>query len=137
MGASALLTSEKSIIFFDSYCLLCSRFVLILLKNDKSNFYYSGFESDLAKEILSEDLRSNPQTIVLYDDEKLLFKSKAVFEIIGKMRFPWPVLKIFSIFPSSLTDMVYNWLARNRNSWFGRSEKCFIPTAEQKSRFFE
>ena len=137
MGASTLLSSDKSIVFFDSYCLLCSRFVLILLKNDKSNFYYSGFESDIAKEILSEDLRYNPQTIVLYDDEKLWFKSEAVFKIIGKMRFPWSILMIFSILPSSLADKVYNWLARNRNSWFGRSEKCFIPTAEQKSRFFE
>ena len=137
MGTNSLLTAGKSIVFFDANCLLCSRFVKILLKYDKQKYYYSGFETEVAKSILPDELRYEPQTIVFYQDGKSLFKSKAVFKIVSNLRFPWPVFGVVSILPSSLTDIVYNWLAHHRLAWFGRSENCFIPTPEQKSRFFE
>lgn len=137
MGANSLLIAGKSIVFFDANCLLCSRFVKILLKYDKQEFYYSGFDSEVAKNILPDRLSHEPQTIVFYQDEESLVKSKAVFKIISRMSFPWPILGVFSILPTSLTDHIYNWVARHRLAWFGRSETCFIPTAEQKSRFFE
>jgi predicted DCC family thiol-disulfide oxidoreductase YuxK len=137
MGASTILETGKSIVFFDSHCLLCSRFVNILLKNDRRKLYYSGFESEIAQKLLTSDLRYEPQTIVFYDNEKLWFKSKAVFKIAGKIGFPWSVILAFSVLPTTLTDYIYNWIARNRISWFGRSEQCFIPDTEQKSRFFE
>jgi predicted DCC family thiol-disulfide oxidoreductase YuxK len=137
MGANPLLTSGKPIVFFDANCLLCSRFVKILLKYDKHKLYYSGFESELARQVLPEDLRHEPQTIIFNKDDELLYKSAAVFRIISNLRFPWPVLGVFSILPTALTDLVYNWLARHRVSWFGQSESCFLPTTEQKSRFFE
>ena len=137
MGANPLLIVDKSIVFFDANCLLCSRFVKILLKYDKQKFYYSGFETEVAKNILSESLRHQPQTIVFYQDEESLVKSKAVFKIIKELSFPWPILGVFSILPTSLTDHIYNWVAGHRIAWFGRSETCFIPTTEQKSRFFE
>lgn len=137
MGANPLLATGKSIVFFDANCLLCSRFVKILLKFDKQNFYYSGFQTEVAVKLLPEGLRLEPETIIFYQNDELLFKSKAIFKIIGQLRFPWPILGVFSLLPTSFTDMVYNWLARNRLAWFGRSESCFLPAAEQKSRFFE
>ena len=137
MGANSLLTAGKSIVFFDDNCLLCSRFVKILLKYDKQKYYYSSFETEVAKNILPDNLRHEPQTIVFYKDGESLFKSKAVFKLIRNLRFPWPIFTVFSILPSSLTDLIYDWLARHRLAWFGRSETCFIPTPEQKSRFFD
>ena len=137
MGANPLLIVDKSIVFFDANCLLCSRFVKILLKFDRQKFYYSGFETEVAKNILPDNLRHKPQTIVFYQDEESAVKSKAVFKIIKELSFPWPILGVFSILPTSLTDLLYNWVARHRIAWFGRSETCFIPTTEQKSRFFE
>ena len=137
MGANPLLISGIPIVFFDANCLLCSRFVRILLKYDKQKFYYSGFQSEIAEKLLPEHLRLEPETIVLYEDEELSFKSKAIFKIISQLRFPWPILGIFKILPASLSDMIYNWLARNRLAWFGRSQNCLLPTSEQKSRFFE
>ena len=137
MGASPLLTSSESIVFFDANCLLCSRFIKILLRFDRQKFYYSGFESEVAKSILPDGLRHEPQTIVFHQNDESLVKSKAVFKIIRELRFPWPILTVFSILPTSLTDMIYDWLARHRLAWFGRSETCYIPTTEQKSRFFE
>ena len=137
MGANTLLATDKSIVFFDANCLLCSRFVKILLKFDRQNFYYSSFQTEIATKLLPEDLRLEPETIVFYQGKELLFKSSAIFKIIGHLSFPWTILGVFSILPTSFADMVYNWLARNRLAWFGRSESCFLPTADQKSRFFE
>ena len=137
MGAYSLLVTGKSIVFFDTNCLLCSRFIIILLKYDSQKFYFSGFDSEIAKEFLLPQLRHDPQTIVLWEEGQLMFKSRAVFKIINHMSFPWPILGVFKILPPSITDLLYDWLARNRLAWFGRSQTCFIPGPEQKSRFFE
>ena len=137
MGTYPLLVAEKPIVFFDTNCLLCSRFVKILLKYDKQKLYYSGFESALAGKYLSASLRHKPETIVFYQDNVLHFKSEAVFKIISHLRYPWPLLSIFNLLPTAFNNMLYSWVARKRLVWFGQSENCFMPTPEQKSRFFE
>jgi predicted DCC family thiol-disulfide oxidoreductase YuxK len=137
MGASSLLASGKEVVFFDTDCLLCSRFVKLLLKNDRQKLCYAGFNSNIAKALLPEDLRMQPKTVLFYGDGKLLLKSKAVFMIIKRLRFPWPLFGVFVILPHTFNDAVYDWVAGNRILWFGRSNSCFLPAPDQKSRFFE
>ena len=137
MGSTSLLNPDNPIIFFDSNCLLCSRFVKSLLKADKGKLYYSGFDSSIAKDLLPDSIRNNPMTVVFYNQGKLHFKSKAIFSIIRELKFPWPIFGIFNILPTSLNDSIYNLISRNRTSWFGRSEDCFLPSTEQKERFIQ
>ncbi len=137
MGTRPILTSDKSIIFFDSNCLLCSRFIKLILKNDRGALYYSSFESGLADELLPTDLKNQRSTVVFWSKGRLHLKSKAIFAIIKHLRFPWPLLTVFSILPTSLNDFVYNFIAKNRFSWFGRSDNCFLPTADHRANFFD
>jgi predicted DCC family thiol-disulfide oxidoreductase YuxK len=137
MGARPLLESDKSIVFFDTHCLLCSRFINIILKNDKGSLYFSGFDSQKAAELLPSELRHEPSTVVFSKQGKLFFKSEAIFEIIKELRFPWPILQVFKILPISLNDAVYGYIAKNRFRWFGRADNCFLPTPDQKARFFD
>jgi predicted DCC family thiol-disulfide oxidoreductase YuxK len=37
--------------------------------------------------------------------------------------------------PRALRDGVYDFVARNRYRWFGRSDTCLMPTPELASRF--
>ena len=137
MGTDPLLAKGKLIVFFDTSCLLCNRFVKILLKFDKNNLYYSGFDSQIAKDILPERLRNQPQSVVFYQEGDLFLKSIAILKITSYLRQPLPILVIFRILPRALCDFIYDWVARNRVSWFGRSKTCFLPSPEQRDRFFD
>ena len=137
MGSTSILDPEKPIIFFDSKCLLCSRFVKFLLKTDSGDFYYSGFESSMAVEILPDNIRDNPTTVVFFSNGNMNFKSKAIFKIISRLEYPWRIFGIFNLLPTSLNDSIYSLISRNRTTWFGRSDDCFLPSSKQKDRFIE
>jgi len=135
MGAYSLLDHSKAIVFFDTHCLLCNYFVRILVKNDRQQLYYSGFDNAIAKELLPLRLRRESETIVLIENGELYYKSIAVFKILGYLRQPWPMLKVFQVFPLSWNNYLYDWIARNRMRWFGRSNTCLLPTTEHKIFF--
>ena len=137
MGSRPLLDSNRPIIFFDAHCILCSRFIKVILKNDKGNLYFSGFDSQIAAELLPSEIRIEPSTVVFSKAGKLFFKSKAIFEILKELRFPWQVLQIFKIFPQPWNDKVYDFIAKNRFRWFGKADTCFLPTVEQQTRFID
>jgi len=137
MGANPLLTKDKTIVFFDSYCLLCSRFVNILLKYDKGKLYYSGFGSTVAGELLPKSFRVEPQTIVLSEHGILIYKSKAIFNLIKYLGFPWTLLNVFQLLPLKIADGLYNIISRKRYGWFGKSDTCYLASEEQKNRFFD
>ena len=123
------------VVVFDTSCLLCSRFIQVLLNNDRGLLYYTGFESLFARENLPSDLIRTPETVVFIEDGIINLKSEAVFAILRYLpaRFRW--LRIFRILPKSWLNLIYDWIARNRYGWFGLSRECFLPAAEFKSRF--
>jgi predicted DCC family thiol-disulfide oxidoreductase YuxK len=34
-----------------------------------------------------------------------------------------------------MRDTIYNWLAKNRYKWWGKSTDCLVPKPEWKERF--
>ncbi len=49
----------------------------------------------------------------------------------------WKVLSfIAKIFPLAFRDMVYDWIAKNRFTWFGKTS-CLLLTNEMKERILE
>ena len=47
----------------------------------------------------------------------------------------WTLLSLARFTPRFLRDPAYRFVARNRYSWFGRSDTCRVPTAVEKARF--
>lgn len=137
MGANSLLASDKAIIFFDSNCLLCSRFVNFTLQKVNFTLHFAGLNGDFAQKILPQELKENSDTVVFSEHGVLYLQSEAIFKIIGYMSYPWKFLKIFQVLPTSWNNRLYSWVAKNRNKWFGRSEQCFIPKGKDKDRFFD
>jgi len=39
------------------------------------------------------------------------------------------------VLPTTLTDMIYDFVAKNRYRWFGQLEACRMPTPEERGRF--
>ena len=135
------LAVDKKIILFDGVCNLCSSAVQFIIENDKKDiFRFVSLQSDLGQEITtylgisSADLDS----IILYQPGyAYYYKSQAVFEIAKELGGIYSISTIFSILPSSITDSVYDYIAKNRYKWYGKKEFCMIPTNDIKAKFLE
>ena len=129
---------QRSIIFFDGYCVLCSRSVRFVYRNDpRGRFSFATLESELYRRPAGDasgDSRS-AGTGVLYRDGKMYVRSAAALQIARGLRFPWPLAVVFFVVPRFLRDAVYDRVARNRYRWFGRLTSCFVPEGGLKERF--
>ncbi len=139
MGATNPL-EPKQIILFDGLCNLCNSSVQFIIKRDKKKqFRFASLQSSFGtKQLHAFGLSVNElYSIILANEETYLQKSDAALEIARNLRQPWPLLYAFKIVPRFFRDWIYDLIAKNRYTWFGKKDSCMIPTQELKSRFIE
>lgn len=84
-------------------------------------------QSDLAKQLLYP-LEDKPDSIILYSGERIFTKMDAVIEtgrIAGGIFY---ALFVFKLLPLSWRNRLYDFIAENRYSWFGKKDRCDIPS---------
>ena len=130
--------STHPILLFDGVCNLCNASVNFIIDHDaKKQFRFAALQSDFGQAALKKH-NIDPQktdSLVLLIDDKFFVRSAAALRTSTRLSFPLPLLGIFLAIPAILRDPVYNFIARNRYKWFGKSDTCRIPTPELKSRF--
>lgn len=141
MGSTTEIdTHDHPIIFFDGVCNLCNSSVNFIIDRDPaSRFRFASLQSDFAKHSLKKRKidTSKLESIILWKDNKVYTKSDAAIEIAKDMMAPWSWLRILNVIPLFIRDSLYNWIAKNRYRWFGRRDKCRIPSPELKNRFLD
>lgn len=126
------------IIYFDGVCNLCNGAVQFALKRDtKGVFRFAALQSDAGQHILDRVglPREALKTIVLVEGDTIYTHSTAALRAARHLSGLWPLLYAFIVVPRPIRDGVYNWIARNRYRWFGRTEACMMPRPEWKGRF--
>ena len=135
------LAVDKKIILFDGVCNLCSSAVQFIIEHDKKDiFRFVSLQSELGQEITTYlgISSANLDSIILYQPGyAYYYKSQAVFEIAKELGGIYSISTIFSILPSSITDYLYDYIAKNRYKWYGKKEFCMIPTNDIKAKFLE
>lgn len=133
------LPLNKKIILFDGVCNFCNDAVLKVIKHDKKNtFVFTSLQSEIGKEITNHLVidTENIDSIVLYEPGiSYNIKSTAALKIMNDFGGVWKLSQLFFIFPESLRNVVYDFIAKNRYKWFGKKEACMIPTKEIKEKF--
>ena len=130
----------KKIIYFDGVCNLCNWAVRLIIRHDKRKvFSFASLQSTYASERL---MYGNGQDIKLYsvvfqDGNHISVKSDAVLKVCQHLGGAWKLLLIFRIVPRSWRDWVYDMVADQRYRWFGKRDKCMVPTPELQSRFLD
>ena len=126
------------IVYFDGVCNLCNGAVQFVLKRDKKGvFRFAALQSEEGQELLARIGLSGEalKTIVLVEDGTVYTHSTAALRLARRLSGLWPLLYVFILVPRPVRDGVYNWIARNRYRWFGRTESCMLPRPEWKERF--
>ena len=132
---------QKQIILFDGVCNLCNRLVQWVIKRDKKDkFRFAPLESKIGQQLLQEhNLNSDEMdSIVLIQPfSGHSTKSTAVLKIGRAFGGIYHLLILFQLFPVFLRNPIYDWVAKNRYKWYGKQDRCMIPTAEVKTKFLE
>ena len=135
------IPKNKKIILFDGICNLCNDVVLKVIKYDKKNiFLFSSLQSKIGKEItdhLGIDI-SKIDSIILYEPGVSYdIKSTAALKILQDFSGIWNLFSILLLLPEGFRNLIYDYIAKNRYKWFGKKEKCMIPTPELKEKFLD
>ncbi|MGB0391728.1 MAG: thiol-disulfide oxidoreductase DCC family protein [Salibacteraceae bacterium] len=127
------------VVIFDGFCGLCNKSVDWLLRLDKNkNLKFTPIQGEFVKTLDIPKIHiKSPSSIVVWYKGKVFYRSQAFFEITKKLPFPWKLLNLFSFIPNRISDRIYNWVAKNRYSWFGKSYSCRIPSPNEKDRFLD
>ena len=129
---------KESIVLFDGVCNFCNASVMFVIKRDtKNQFKFASLQSDYAKQLFRElniDSASF-DSIVLVENGAVNIKSTAALKIARNLGGLWPLLYWFIIVPKFIRDFFYDFFARNRYKWFGRTDQCAVPTPELRSKF--
>jgi predicted DCC family thiol-disulfide oxidoreductase YuxK len=131
---------DESIVLFDSVCNLCSGFVQFVLPRDEAGQYrFASLQSDAGQALLAEhDLpRDELESVVLIEDGESHVKSAAIIRIATGLGGAYRLLSPFRYVPRSLRDRIYDFVADHRYRWFGKKDRCMMPSEDVESRFLE
>ena len=141
MGSS--LDSGSKIVFYDGYCVLCSKSIdFILSKDTLAGFRFASLQSDYAQRTLAEMGYpmagiENFSNIVYLRHNDLKIKSDAVLSILWDLGGIYKISYLGYFLPRVIRDFGYNLLAKLRYRIFGKRDACRVPTQQELSRFME
>ena len=129
------------IILFDGVCNLCNGAVRFIIKRDRfGKFRFASLQSDAGRALLERYgvTHWGTDSIVYIPQQGDAFReSSAVLYILKELGQGWQLFFPLIYLPTFLRDGIYRFIARNRYRWFGKKEKCILPSDATRSRFIE
>lgn len=123
---------------YDGVCVFCSRATHFILKHERAPLVrfvaLQSAEGQRLARTYGIDA-ADPNTLLFIEDGRMLTKSGGVMALTRYLRQPAALLGVAWFIPRPLRDWVYDRVARNRYSIFGKSETCIVPPASQRHRF--
>lgn len=132
------LPKDKKIILFDGVCNYCNDKINYIIKNDSQDiFRFVAIQSEKGQEIIKYlGINTSIDSIILYEPGFAYYiKSEAVFRIIKHLSSKVKLLLVFNFIPTRIKNIIYDIIAKNRYSLYGKKESCMIPTEEIKGKF--
>lgn len=131
------MNKQGPILFVDGDCLLCLGLVKFLLKlNLSQEVKFAPLQGQNAQQLLPPHSFSKLETVIFYQEDKILVKSKALLALSPYLPFPWSGVKIFKFIPLFIRDFIYTIVAKYRYKIFGRSTSCLLPLSENLRQRF-
>ena len=130
---------NKKIVVFDGVCNLCNGAIQFIIKRDKEDaFRFAALQSEVGQKLVAERGidTAKVDSIILIDPGVAYYtKSEAALEIGTELKGYRTLSKILGLIPSSLSNIVYDFVAKNRYKWYGKKKACMIPTPELQAKF--
>jgi predicted DCC family thiol-disulfide oxidoreductase YuxK len=109
-----------------------------VIKRDKKNvFRFTALQEEPGLSLMKKYHINSADTdsIVLIEKNRAYTKSTAALKIARALGGIYIFLYVFMIIPAFIRNFVYDYVARNRYKWYGKKDRCMIPTPELKQKF--
>jgi predicted DCC family thiol-disulfide oxidoreductase YuxK len=130
---------NKKIILFDGVCNLCNRSIQFIIKRDtKDEFRFATLQGEIGKSLIKDrniDTSKVDSIILIEPGVAYYIKSTAALKIGQSFGGVWKIISVLNLIPSTLRNIVYDFVARNRYKWYGNIDQCMVPTPEIKAKF--
>ncbi|MBX7056898.1 MAG: DCC1-like thiol-disulfide oxidoreductase family protein [Leptospirales bacterium] len=129
-------SDSPPVVFFDGVCGLCNAAVDFFLAEDfAQKLRFTPLQGNYASKRLPEALRSELQSFALEDGAGLHLRSSAAIRAAEYLGGIWGLAFLLRLIPRQLRDAAYDALASRRYQWFGKHDRCRMPTASERARF--
>ncbi len=129
---------HSGIVYFDGVCSVCNGFVDFLIGRDPNHsLQYTALQGEAAKENLNIELYKNIDSLIFQTDEKVYTRSNAALMALSSLGGFWKFAIWLRLIPRFIRDPLYNIIAKNRYSWFGKYDKCRLPTESEKGSILD
>ena len=134
-------TDGNYIVFYDGYCVLCSKSIDFILTRDQvAKFRFASLQSDFSQKILFEKGYpaaniQNLSNVVYLQHNVLKIKSDAVLSVLWDLGGIYKLTCLGYLIPRFVRDFAYDRLAKVRYKVFGKRPSCRVPTPDEISRF--
>ncbi|MBX3272365.1 MAG: DUF393 domain-containing protein [Sandaracinaceae bacterium] len=135
-----VLDPSEVALLFDAECVVCSAWVHFVLKWDARATLRIGAVQSEAGRALLEYAGLDPDdvdTMLLVERGVPWAKSDAFLRACRYFRYPMRLARIAYVLPRFLRDWLYDRVAKNRYTLFGKKELCLIPDPSARARFLE
>ncbi|MEI6236038.1 MAG: DCC1-like thiol-disulfide oxidoreductase family protein [Planctomycetota bacterium] len=134
------LHPEDRVVCFDGVCKVCGFWAKYINEHEPAGLLkLCALQTDEGR-ALSAWCGLPPgemNTMIFIDKGKPYFKSSAALRVLMYLRFPHPFISVFLIVPGFIRNWIYDRLALNRYSLFGKEDVCMMPTPELKKRYLK
>ena len=134
------MNDNRRIVIFDGVCNLCNTAVRFIIKRDPGGvFRFAPMQSDIGQALIRKHYASGFEldTLLLIKNGRCYERSDAVLEILKELPKCGFRHRILKLTPKPVRDALYNLIKRTRYTFFGRRERCMVPTDDIRSRFLD
>ncbi|KAK8529479.1 hypothetical protein V6N13_102393 [Hibiscus sabdariffa] len=134
---------QPRVVIYDGVCHLCHRGVKWVIKADKHRkIKFCCLQSKAAEPYLrvcGVDREDVLRRFVFIEGLGVYHQgSTAALRVLSYLPLPYSALSAFLIIPTPLRDAVYDFVAKRRYDWFGKSEDCLVlRESELLERFID
>jgi predicted DCC family thiol-disulfide oxidoreductase YuxK len=135
---STIITSDHPVVIYDLECMLCNFWVKKLLRIDRhSRVRFAHAGSAFVRSVLNDRPDLNPSDGVMMVDQGQVFQGMDAVLRIAMVVGGWlRVAGVLRMLPKRTRMQLYNTVARNRYSWFGkRALVCDLWLQKYSDRF--
>lgn len=126
----------RGVFVFDHHCVLCGGGVGFIMKHDKRRaIAFTSAKKGLGAALAKLYRVDWGESFLFLYKGRATIKFDGYFAVASAMGGVWHLPRIFQILPRAILDPLYDFVARNRYAWFGRTdEACAVLTEDQRAR---
>jgi predicted DCC family thiol-disulfide oxidoreductase YuxK len=128
---------DRPVIFYDDTCGFCNRSVQWILKRGGARrFYFAPLQGSTFQKLVANKTKTRlPDSLIFWQEGKLLSQSGALVAIVRRLPWPWKIGVLTALIPACVRDWLYEQLAKRRHSLMQAGRQCMSLNVAEQTAF--